>query len=486
MKKRILSLFVILCLTVSLLPGAALASSEEVRPEEALPETGPAPAAEEEILPLIPVGTVPAEESPAEPEEAMPEPEEPVEEAVQEPAEEPVEEPVEEPLEEPTEDGAPSYYYDSGLNLSSVTADRTYTASAGGSAKAVWDYDTLTLTLSGGTSSKPMAIGGTVTLPDGATLAVSGVVTVGGYGIRSEGAVTLSLASGCDLTVTSSQNGGIETAGLTVDGSGSMSVQGTWSGIETDGTLEIRGGTVTTRCTNGYGISATKFLLSGGTVNAYGGTNTSSGNRDGVSVSRLEISGGTLNAYGADGIACSTEMTVSGGTVYAEGDTWYGIDIYYKAAMTIRGGKVTAVGDDVEGLHLFAYNGEVATLNVQPPSGKQVVLSAGDSSSSYVSFPHESEYSTNEMDYVWFRSEGQTLKNNNKGYYNSGLDLRSVTYGGYYTDKNGSGCRVTFDPVAKTVTFTGGTASAPLSMNSSSVGLYLPAGQTLVVEGSFP
>ena len=392
---------------------------------------------------------------------------------------------------------ASANYYNNGINLTRITTDCTYTDSAGSSAKAVWDYDSLTLTLTGGTATKPMTITGDITLPAGATMKVSGVVShSGSYTLRGKGDMTLVLNSGCSYSLSNTANGALETGdwntryALTISGSGSLDISGYSGGIRA-GDLSIRGGTITIGCSSSYGIQANNLTMTGGNVTVSAGTNTSLGNRSGIYSYNISISGGELYAEGQYGIECTDAMTVSGGTVTGSVDELggsAGIRIHHGGSLTISGGTVTAIGTDPDydlGLNLWEYQGQKASLTIAPAEGKQILVSAGTGESDCVRHPYESESTVTSMDYLWFQAASQTKQNNSKGYYNSGLDVSKLSTGGCYTDKNGGDGRVVFNPVEKTLSFSGGTAEAPLTINKTSgAGLTVPGGLELCVDGA--
>ena len=159
-------------------------------------------------------------------------------------------------------------------------------------------------------------------------------------------------------------------SGIYGSGSGSLTISGGendsltaqgGSGISSNGSLAISGGTVTAKGgsgedgSGGRGIISTKSVtISGGTVEANGGNGNSGG--DGItSNGGVTISGGTVNAaggsgsYGGNGIYSRSSLTISGGTVNATGrdgkDGYGGGGIWSgSGGLTISGGTVTANG----------------------------------------------------------------------------------------------------------------------------------------------
>ena len=175
----------------------------------------------------------------------------------------------------------------------------------------------------------------------------------GGSGITSNGSLTITGGENDSLTAQggSSADGGSgsyggdgigsgigSSSGLTISGGtvnaagGSGSYGGSGSGIYSRGGVTISGGTVTANGGDGSNVSGSGITsnggvtISGGTVNAAGGSGSYGGN--GIySRSSLTISGGTVNAtgrdgkngYGGDGIRSGGVVTTSGNTVNAAG-----------------------------------------------------------------------------------------------------------------------------------------------------------------------
>lgn len=160
-----------------------------------------------------------------------------------------------------------------------------------------------------------------------------------------------------NLTITSSD----PSAKLTADfNTNSGNANG--GGIEATN-LTIEGGTVSAAAagTNSHGIEATNAVsITGGTVTAEGDTH-------GLSASNVNIEGGTVTATGDEDCGIYTKdgnVTISGGTVKATGDA-YGIfanNVSHSGGMkvTISGGAVTANAADNGGIGIYANGGEIA------------------------------------------------------------------------------------------------------------------------------
>ena len=174
----------------------------------------------------------------------------------------------------------------------------------------------------------------------------------GGSGITSNGSLTITGGENDSLTA----QGGSSADG----GSGSYGGDGIGSGIGSSSGLTISGGTVNAAggsgSYGGSGISSRGGLtISGGTVTANGGgdgSNVRSGSGI-TSNGGVTISGGTVNAaggsgsYGGNGIYSRSSLTISGGTVNAtgrDGKDGYGGGGIWSGGVTISGGTVTANG----------------------------------------------------------------------------------------------------------------------------------------------
>ena len=134
------------------------------------------------------------------------------------------------------------------------------------------------------------------------------------------------------------------------------------SGIGSSSGLTISGGTVNAAGGSGsyggsgIGSSSGGLTISGGTVNAAGGSGSYGGSGSGIySRGGVTISGGTVTANGGDGsnvsgsgITSNGGVTISGGTVNAAGGSgsYGGNGIYSRSSLTISGGTVNATGRD--------------------------------------------------------------------------------------------------------------------------------------------
>ena len=177
----------------------------------------------------------------------------------------------------------------------------------------------------------------------------------GGSGITSNGSLTITGGENDSLTA----QGGSSADG----GSGSYGGDGIGSGIGSSSGLTISGGTVNAAGGSGsYGGSGSGIYsrggvtISGGTVTANGGDGSNVRSGSGItSNGGVTISGGTVNAaggsgsYGGNGIYSRSSLTISGGTVNATGrdgkDGYGGGGIWSgSGGLTISGGTVTANG----------------------------------------------------------------------------------------------------------------------------------------------
>ena len=174
----------------------------------------------------------------------------------------------------------------------------------------------------------------------------------GGSGITSNGSLTITGGENDSLTA----QGGSGADG----GSGSYGGDGIGSGIGSSSGLTISGGTVNAAGGSGsYGGSGSGIYsrggvtISGGTVTANGGDGSNVSGSGITSNGGVTISGGTVNAaggsgsYGGNGIYSRSSLTISGGTVNAagrDGKDGYGGGGIWSGGVTISGGTVTANG----------------------------------------------------------------------------------------------------------------------------------------------
>ena len=172
----------------------------------------------------------------------------------------------------------------------------------------------------------------------------------GGSGITSNGSLTITGGENDSLTA----QGGSSADG----GSGSYGGDGIGSGIGSSSGLTISGGTVNAAGGSGsYGgsgiYSRGGVTISGGTVTANGGDGSNVSGSGITSNGGVTISGGTVNAaggsgsYGGNGIYSRSSLTISGGTVNAtgrDGKDGYGGGGIWSGGVTISGGMVTANG----------------------------------------------------------------------------------------------------------------------------------------------
>ena len=174
----------------------------------------------------------------------------------------------------------------------------------------------------------------------------------GGSGITSNGSLTITGGENDSLTA----QGGSSADG----GSGSYGGDGIGSGIGSSSGLTISGGTV--NAAGGSGSYGGSGIYSRGGLTISGGTVTANGGGDGSNVRSgsgitsnggVTISGGTVNAaggsgsYGGNGIYSRSSLTISGGTVNAtgrDGKDGYGGGGIWSGGVTISGGTVTANG----------------------------------------------------------------------------------------------------------------------------------------------
>ena len=175
----------------------------------------------------------------------------------------------------------------------------------------------------------------------------------GGSGITSNGSLTITGGENDSLTA----QGGSSADG----GSGSYGGDGIGSGIGSSSGLTISGGTV--NAAGGSGSYGGSGIYSRGGLTISGGTVTANGGGDGSNVRSgsgitsnggVTISGGTVNAaggsgsYGGNGIYSRSSLTISGGTVNATGrdgkDGYGGDGIRSGGVVTISGNTVNAAG----------------------------------------------------------------------------------------------------------------------------------------------
>ena len=206
---------------------------------------------------------------------------------------------------------------------------------------------------------------------------------------------------------------------LAISGSGSLTV----NGIDIkNGDIIISSGTITT--SKAYeGIIANNVTISGGTVTATGDTS-------GIyAYDNIAISGGTVTATG-DTLGISTfSITISGGTVTATGDT-LGISTY---SITISGGTVTAMGGTM-GIY------DEDSITIAPKSGQQIAVTSGmdkDSATAIYGSPFRRETDIRDLidEAAYFHSETSARPSSGGGGGGSGNNTE--------TEKNPDGSTTT-------------------------------------------
>lgn len=329
MAKRALAVFLAAILAFGSLGTAAFASDEPGQ-EAAIvsPEVQPEITAE----PVIEATEEPAVEATEEPapevtEEPVPEAtEEPAPEATEEPAPEATEEPAEEPeAEEPEEDAEPE------------------TATAGQTAKYYNPSAGMEMTAYNVTTVK----NSTTSWADG-WYEVQGSVTMDT--VTVSGNVNLILPHATSLRVT---KGGIQ-----IRGGGSLTIWGTESDYNSDGTLTATGEELYA----GIGLmkwnSDAKVTINGGVVSGTGGYDGGAGigGAYGASGVTVTINGGAVygrSGYdggagiGAGNYGNGSTVTINGGTVHAESGMASGIGGGRSTSditVNINGGTVTTSG----------------------------------------------------------------------------------------------------------------------------------------------
>ena len=174
-----------------------------------------------------------------------------------------------------------------------------------------------------------------------------------GHALTSNGDVTLTLKGENHLT---GGNGG-RYGGSGITSNGSLTI----TGGEND-SLTAQGGSSADGGSGSYGGdgigsgigSSSGITISGGTVNAAGGSGSYGGSGSGIySRGGVTISSGTVTANGGDGsnvsgsgITSNGGVTISGGTVNAAGGSgsYGGNGIYSRGGLTVSDGTVTAKG----------------------------------------------------------------------------------------------------------------------------------------------
>ena len=172
---------------------------------------------------------------------------------------------------------------------------------------------------------------------DGETLALKNAAIRGGHQFRPGESAAIYYSGQDDITLKLSGNntvtgpgGGDTEVSCGVYADGNLTIDG-------DGTLNVSGGEVSANDAYSYGIfTPCDITISGGTVTAEGGTASTTGTgyaeSFGISVRDLTVSGGSVNATGG-----TASATGPNGKAYSGG-----IDAYYN--ITISGGTVNADG----------------------------------------------------------------------------------------------------------------------------------------------
>lgn len=228
------------------------------------------------------------------------------------------------------------------INLASVAEDVTIPANS-------------VVTVTGSASER------TVTIGNGAVVTLSNVsakklVMSGNATLVLDGANTLSNSGQGLYSITLTEN-----KTLTIKGNGSLTRNTSWDknsgAITGSGNLVIESGTVVMRANDvesGQSVSAINvrnFTMKGGSLTAWGGNNSyySENRKDAIYASgNIIVEGGEINANGSHGMCAGGDMTISGGTVVAEGrgdsQGGYNSGLSAGGTLTISGGTVTASG----------------------------------------------------------------------------------------------------------------------------------------------
>ena len=226
----------------------------------------------------------------------------------------------------------------------------------------------------------------------------------GGSGITSNGSLTITGGENDSLTA----QGGSSADG----GSGSYGGDGIGSGIGSSSGLTISGGTVNAAGGSGsYGgngiYSRSSLTISGGTVNATGRDGKDGYGGGGIWSGGVTISGGTVTAnggnggsgsYGGDGIGSIGGVAISGGTVTANGGNGgnggdgicsSGIDLSGSLELTAKAGSPSG--------RALSQNGDELDLNtIKDKLGPDAKVTATDANGkvNQVSIPRPVESSS--------------------------------------------------------------------------------------------
>ena len=252
---------------------------------------------------------------------------------------------------------------------------------------------------------------GNVTVPAGALATVTGinadaVLTIGAGAtvtlqdatlkqIVTEGDATLIL-SGTNTENTEFAGAAIhiaDNATLTIDGTGSLSVNRGWSSdygciFGPNSNLVVNGGTMVLDSNRGKGnrvcvaIDLKNYSQSGGSVEAYGEfTNTDANSyANGMQISNdVVITGGILTAEGATALWVGNNISISGGTVNA-----LGTDRQYSGSTGIvpggnkTGGKLTISGGTVRAEGNGGGDGQGPGIGRRTDACGDIIISGGD------------------------------------------------------------------------------------------------------------
>jgi len=227
----------------------------------------------------------------------------------------------------------------------------------------------------------------------GAVYYVARTDTTGAAGVKADGYVTV---VGGSLTTTATGAGGkgissdyiVEIKGGTVTAttSGAEKYDVAPKGIKADGGILISGGTVSATSKNHEAIESKSIIkITDGIVYAQGGDDAINSSSD------MTISGGYVYAYstGNDGLDANGNMYLQGGVVMAfgSGEPESGIDVDESHYLYITGGEIFAIGGKYDSGRGMQASQTALYTTMAFSSGQYAVLGNGSSYYWAVKFP---------------------------------------------------------------------------------------------------
>ncbi len=230
-------------------------------------------------------------------------------------------------------------------------------------------------------------------------------------------------------------------------------------GLKSKGEMNIKGGSITVRCTGGEGSegieSKSTMNISGGTIMAYCYDDALN------SSSAMTISGGTVFAMGTnnDGIDSNSTLTISGGVVVACGTTQPedGFDCDQNT-FTITGGTVIGIGGGTSTPTASACTQPVAIVGGSSIASGQYITVADATGKNIIAFNVPRNY--NQQGYTLLVSSPDMTKGSSYTVSTGASVSGGTSFCGYTTDATVSGgtslATLTLSSMVTTYNYNGG------------------------------